>query len=360
MSQDIADTLKAKLNEVAEPAPVSEPAPVEPTPEVTEPAPKPEPEKTGPARDESGKFTKAKAKASAAAEGATANGDPPAPTSADRAKAAETGTPGVYASPPVPAAEPAVTYKPPQAWRPAAREQFGKLPPEVQAEIDRVERETKATIQETAAARKAYQEIQEAYRPFEPVLASLGYTPAAQIAEHSRFTYTMTQGSPQQKAGFIASMINSSGVDLDLINEVLSGQPPPAQQAQPQGVMTEAQLEAWFARKAQAAQQQRAEQEWRSAVQGHEFGADLEKLARAIAQAQGVSPKEAMTLAQGAHPEIGPIMRQREAANAAQGGNASIQRAKLAASSVKSSPATGVGANGASLEIEDLFRANLR
>lgn len=363
--QAIADLMQEKLAGTDTPEPVATP---EPTP-VVEATPTPEPdaiaetpaEKTERARDESGKFAKAgPAKASAAAKGTKANGAT-TPTSTDGAKADGSVVPG---SPPAaePSAPPATTFKPPQSWKPAAREHFGKLPPEVQAEIDRREREFTSGIQEKATQAKAYQEVQETIRPFEADMVAAGYTVPKALQEWAQLSHTMHRGSPQQKAALAAHLINSMGGDdvIDAINAARQGQPVQQQaQQNPQG-FSENQLEAWFQKKAQMAAQQRTQQEWQSAIAADEFGEDVKQLAWAIAQAQRVPPAEAIKLAKLAHPEIGPIMRQREAATAANGGNASVARAKLAASSVRSSPATGVGSNGASLEIEDLLRANLR
>jgi hypothetical protein len=361
--QSVADLFKSKLEETPTETPET---PVEATPVETAPEATPEPQEAKPdrARDESGKFAK---KTSAAASGTKANKEE-TPKSADRAKADAQAVPDATIPPPgvapasVPPTTETQTAKAPQSWRPAVRELYGKIPAEAQAEIERREKEFATNLQESAQARKHFEEIREVIRPYEADMMASGYSVPKALAEWAQLSHTMHRGSPQQKAALAAHLINSMGGDevIDAINAARQGQPMggPQAQRQPAG-MNEQQLEAWFQRKAQAAQMQRRQQEI-TAFRQREFWTDVEPVAMKLLET-GLAKdlEEAFSKAKALDPEIASIERQREAANAAQNGNASVQRAKLAASSVKSSPATGVPANGASLDVEDVFRRNL-
>jgi hypothetical protein len=94
------------------------------------------------ARDKTGRFVKQDAKPAEPDKQAIL---PPA---------AKPAPPGQGAALPVatPAAAPA--FKPPQSWKPTVREHWGALPAEVQAEVDRREREIAKALQESAEASK--------------------------------------------------------------------------------------------------------------------------------------------------------------------------------------------------------------
>lgn len=345
---EILDDLRAAKEEMD--APIEDAPETEPVPESAESAPvEPITPRIEKARDEeSGQFVKA-AKASkksaktAAPEGTTGNGAAK-PTSAARAyttgSAVPSGPPAVAA---VPVVEPTTEepLKPPASLTPLEREHFFKSPREIQQAFIRREREFQAGIQEKTTSAKLGQEIQEAVRPFEADMVASGYTPAKALMEWAQLTHTMHRGSPQQKAALAAHLINAMGGDdvIDAINAARQNQPAAQAMQQPQAP-PEAQWDAWFQQKLRVAAQQKEQFEWQQALEADEFGADIAQLARSIHQATpGMSKQDAIQAARYAHPQVRQVMIQREARERAQASAQSAQRARIAGSSVKSSPA---------------------
>lgn len=96
-------------------------------------------------RDDKGRFAP-KAK-DAAPEQKSLAAPPQAPSTAPAA---------TDAAPPSPAqpSPAAADLRAPSSWKPAAREKWAALPPEIQQEVVRVDREIRQTMQETAAVRR--------------------------------------------------------------------------------------------------------------------------------------------------------------------------------------------------------------
>lgn len=192
-----------------------------------EPAPKPE------ARDEKGRFAP---KAETPSEKPTAapkaaNGAAPTAPPVGQGKAAGAATL------PAPAAEsvpPAPSVKAPQSLTPAAREAFAKADPVLQAEIAKREKEVSRTLQETAQARHYVQQVQASLAPYETIARANGTDAMTWAGGALQMAASLYAGTPAQKAQTIARAIAISGVDLEAINAVLSGQPDPkGQPAQP-------------------------------------------------------------------------------------------------------------------------------
>src|SRR5262249_21204226 len=83
------------------------------------------------------------------------------------------GAPGAAAKPPAePPAGPQL--RAPTSWKPGAREHWGKLPTEVQAEVVRRENEVGRTMQESANARNALSHVQNVLAPYAANIAATG------------------------------------------------------------------------------------------------------------------------------------------------------------------------------------------
>jgi hypothetical protein len=137
----IRDDLAAAMGESTTTTAVPEPAVATSTSEPAKAAPEPVEAEKAPAegRDEKGRFS------------------PKAKPQDIEAKPAETTTEAAKAAPPVPVeAKPVeagaapVPVRAPSSWKPEAREEWAKLPPKVQEEVLRVDREVRKTMQESA------------------------------------------------------------------------------------------------------------------------------------------------------------------------------------------------------------------
>lgn len=332
-----------------------EAAPVE-TPVVeTEAAPEPvEPVEAAPAEDVAteekpradrvrapdGKFAKApKSTQKPAAKASPAPAAPPP---------AVAPSPGASAAAPLEPAKPAAPkVKPPQSWRPDLREKFSALPEEVQAEIDRREREIAQGLQETAPARKFQQDFQQTVAAYAPIL---GNEPVKAIGGLLQSVHALQYGPPLQKAQLVAQIIKGNGVDIQTLAQLLDGQQPAQQPGaiDPESLLQQAEQRVMQRMQAQQQQQvqTKAQQEFAEFVASGkaEFLEDVKpQMGRLLQAGLAKNLEEAYNAAVKLNPQVYAVVQQREAAKQANAATASTQRARAASVSVKSQPA-GVSA----------------
>lgn len=340
----------AEIDEAFAEKPEIAPEPVEAAPE---PAPEPveaaEPtetaeEKPARTRDEHGRFAKTEGEKPAKMKAETE----PKPNG----KAAEIPKPPAPVTSQTPAPEPGPTslaMKAPQAWKPQAREEWAKVPASVQAEVQRREREVDAALKESAEARKSWAQMQQTIAPYAPILQAEGLHPVSAINDALQFATAMRTAPPGHKAQMLATLVRTFGVPIDALDAALAGQPvpegagapPPQMQQQNVAQLVQQQISAM----AERAAQERARHELESFTSTAEF-MDHEPFKRFVglvledAASRGVAMtlRQAYDYAVGVHPDTAPVVRQREEAKRAATQNGATQRAKIAASSVKSSP----------------------
>lgn len=308
---------------------------LEPQEPATEPQEAPEPE---PAPDDS-------AEPGAPQEGAEEPGE-----GAEPKEEGEPEPPPAAEGEPEPKADPAPELRAPQSWKPSVREHWGKLPPDVQQEVLRREREIGRSLQETADARQFREGFQRAIQPYEGMLRGEGKEPLAAVGELLQVSQALRTAPPVHKAQLVASMIQTFGVPVEAIANALDGVP---QQGQPQAAQQPphdprfdqflASLEQQKAAQARAQQEEMATELSRFA-EGKEFFEDLKPYMADIldvAARRGVSLslEDAYTRAVQMHPDVSAVVKQREAAQAATATTAATQRSRNAATSVKSTPA---------------------
>lgn len=253
-----------------------------------------------------------------------------------------------------PAAAPLEAFKPPQSWKPAAREQFAKLPPEVQAEVARLDRETVGVLRESANARRFAESFQQVVGPHAAAIQAEGGNPL-QTVQSLLQTAQALRGPG--RAQVVANIMRQFGVSEDALVRALEGQAP-AQGGQeaPPGQYRDPRVDQLF-NHLQAAHQQRQEatstrahQDVATFGEKAEFLEDVRPhmaalLADAGQRGQAMTLEDAYDAACWANKEIRAILQQREAAKAANASQASTQRARQASSSIRTQPASG-GAAG--------------
>lgn len=330
-------------NDDAEPAPAAEapqatPEAEAPTPEESAPAPE------GRARDEKGRFVP---------KAAVGTPSPAEPKEAPGGVAPDPAPIGT--TPPAPVVE---SLKAPQSWRAAEREAFGKAPREVQEAAIRREREVQGVLNDSAEARKLADAFHRTVAPYEALMRQSGATHPLQAVDRLLQTaYALNTGTIQQRAQTIAGIVQQYlGADEAAANalnaawESLRSKPgTQSTTLDPQMLVQQAKQE--LARELAASRQQQA---WReSAAEMEKFKANAEFLADVkedmadileMASRRGVelSLEDAYKKACTLHPEVSRVMQQREASKQAATPNGATQRAKAAASSVKSSPGAGL------------------
>ena len=250
--------------------------------------------------------------------------------------------------PPIEAALQPAAEKAPASWRPAVREHWAKLPPEVQVEVTKRERETAVALQESAGARRLAEQVQQVTAPYMPFLRAEGVEPLQAINSLLSHAQVLRQGTPEVKGKAIAQWIQQFGVPLEAINAALPGAQPGASPTSPPTIDPRAiaqQVRQDLLQERQVFEQQRQAQVVQDFVASpqHEFIGEVREdmadlLDGAARRGVALSLDEAYSRACRAHPEVSKIMQQREAARASETARAATQRTRAASSSIRSQP----------------------
>jgi len=264
-------------------------------------------------------------------------------------------------APAVPAAPaaPDLYAKPPQSWKPGAREAWGSLPPDVRAEVHRREREAHHAVQQGAQARQVYEHIGQLSQRYAPALQAEGVDVMRAAANLMDLSSRLRFGTKPEKAALAARIIRSYDVDVEALADALDAHAQQRQQGQPapqQGNFQDPRVDQLLAQLGQAKQerQQRAAQQMATEVET--FGASkefFEDVREDMADMMEVANKRGIDLSMdqayerccSLRPEIAKVLEARK--NAAAAGNAvqSTQRARAASSSVRGTP-SGVSTPG--------------
>jgi hypothetical protein len=305
-------------------------------------------------RDEKGRFAKAAEKP-----------DEKAPPAADKPPEPAKATPAEVKPPEPATAKPEAPAfakegaRPPQSWKPAVREKFATLPPEVQEEVVRVDREVRKTMQDSAEARQNYQRFREVFAPAEPLLRAQNVDPVAFTSSAVQTAMALAAGTQAIKAQALVQLIKTYGVDIQALDAALTQSmghaPPPGSPGVPVGPYQDPRVDELLRSIEQAKSLQARQLEERARaeiakVENEEFFEDVradmaDLLDLAARRGVALTPQEAYRRATLLHPEVSKVLEQREAAKQAANPNGSTQRARAAAASVKGSPA-GPDLNG--------------
>jgi hypothetical protein len=314
---------------------VPEPAPVEPEGAPAESS-------SGPARDSGGRF-RPKAQKESAQEPAKPNGvDSPEPTAAREAASPD-------APQPAATGEVAPVLRAPQSWKPALREKWAGIDPDVRSEIVRRERETATALQERAEATKEYARYQDTVRPYEAFIRGAGSEPLETVQKMLQTAVMLRTAPAQTKARGVASLIREHGIDIQMLNAELfgpDGQAAPVTQGQQ---FQDPRVDELLAKLNQAEENRtgslmrEASSRLESFSETHEFFEDVrmdmaDLMELAAKRGVALTEEQAYARACAADPDISKILEQRRAAQTATTSQEATQRAKIAASSVRSSP----------------------
>ena len=189
-----------------------------------------EPQEKPRARDEAGKFAKVE-KVNADAEIGKESAPPQTPEAA-----------------PVAEAQPAAVADPndraPSSWKPAAREQWAKLPPDIRAEVLRRETESHQGFAQIKPDIEFGKAMRQAVDPFRAMIEAEGSTPDRAVAGLFKTAALLRTGSPDMKASEVAKIIQGYGIPLDRLNAYLTGEAAP--QAQPQQEFRDPRFDAYL------------------------------------------------------------------------------------------------------------------
>jgi len=249
--------------------------------------------------------------------------------------------------------------KAPAGWTPKLRESWSKVPAEVQAQINAREKEMSASMANTSEARTTHDRMAKLGQSFAPIMAAEGLSDPVEAAEGLFNTVSqLRMGSPTQKAKVIADLINSYGVDISTLDDLIVGNAPAdAPNAEVERLIDQRMEPLNQVMQMLNQQQQQkgadskvqAEQEVKAFAENAEFLGDVRmEMANIIdyagSQGRKMGMKEAYDTAIAMNPEIQQVIAQRKIT----GGNAALTAKHTAASSISGrKTGTGNAANGA-------------
>lgn len=299
------------------------------------------------ARDEKGRFAPKEKTSKTAAPAQGAASPPTQPRAGAATSTVAPPVPGVQATT-GPAAAITETLKAPQSWRPDERELWAKVPAEVQRVIDRREREAAEAVRDSRPAKEFHGQFQQMLAPYAGLLASQGAQPLQAIGSLLQTSAALHMAPPVQKAQLVAQLIKNFGVPIDALDAALSGQAPTQTPGQQQSVDPTAiaqqvrqQLMTEMQQQRQQAEAQKHQAALAKFAETHEFLDDLrEPMSKLLEAGLANDFEDAYNKAASLDPHVSKVLQQRAEAQRANASQASTQRAKAAASSVRSQPAS--------------------
>ena len=246
----------------------------------------------------------------------------------------------------------------PVSWTPAAREHWGEIPPPARAEILKREQDIARGLQQASGHKRIADEYYRTIAPFQQYIQAANSTPSQAITQLMMTASQLTAGSPTKKAEVVKNIIAEYGVDITMLDNMLAGEPVPDDPNAPllQSIQQElAPIKDFMGTVQQSQQAQAAEVNEEAATElaafqtSHsEFYEDLREdmadlMELAANRGRAMTLEQAYTHAANAHPEIGPIMKQRAAAEAGKIDAQAAASKRAAASSIRGSANSGGG-----------------
>jgi len=260
----------------------------------------------------------------------------------------------------------AKTEKAPASWTPAARENWSKIPAAAQAQITKREQQMSKYMQDTAPAKNFIKSFQKTIEPYQNAMMAAGVKdPMQVVGALMNNDNILRNGDTQTKADLVASMINKFGVDIETLDNILTGQPAPEQNTGGNHVQDMIRKEmAPFHNMMQQQEvnrqnehhqiQQNAANEVQSFAHSNEFLNDVrgdmaDLLDMAASRGQAMTMQEAYDKACALNPDISKVMDDRKILQNSQ----NAMQKRNAASSVTGAPGGSGGSSSAGSSLRD-------
>lgn len=118
--------------------------------------------------------------------------------------------------------EPSEDLKAPASWKPAAREHWNSLKPDVKREILRREGDIQKGLQQASQHKKVAEEYYHTIQPYQGIIRAAGATPSQAISTMFDTAMQLTFGNPKQKAQKVREIIENYSVDIETLDMVLA------------------------------------------------------------------------------------------------------------------------------------------
>lgn len=250
--------------------------------------------------------------------------------------------------------QPGNEVKAPQSWTPAEREHWGKMPPEAQRAVQRRELEVQQALSRSADSRKFQDSFVRTVQPYAHLIRAQNSTPLQAVNNLMQTAAGLTTGTQPQKAAILAEIIQNYGIDIQVLDDVLSKRPVQQQGSAPAALPPQvaealrpihqfmSQAEQQRAQHIQQVQQQAEEVVSQVADKLPYFDDLRDDMADLMEVAAGrgktMTLEQAHAMAVNMNPEIKKILDQRARAARLRQDPNKINRARKAGASIKGAP----------------------
>lgn len=131
-------------------------------------------------------------------------------------------TPKLGALEPKAPAQLAAELKAPASWKADLRESWKALPPAVQSEVIRRERENDARMQEHAGTRKFAERFQQITDPYRAFIEAEGADPLNAFHDYLKTATMLRMGAPLDKARLVAGLVQQYQIPLQALDAYLA------------------------------------------------------------------------------------------------------------------------------------------
>jgi len=260
------------------------------------------------------------------------------------------------------------SIKAPIDWGPEEREQWSKIPRNLQEKVMSREKELNTLMQTTVDARKTHGDFEQLSNKYGSVLSGvIGDTPMEAVGNLFNTVANLRMGSTIQKAQIIADLITDFGVDVSTLDSAIVGAAPPAgqqQNADIEAIVAQrmAPFEAQMGQQKALETQQETQRQDAAMSEVQEFAKDAEFLADVrndmadlidMTSKRGgtITMKQAYDKACMLNPQIQAVLTQRAQHKVLTGNKNSIASKREAASSISGSRVgNGAGVEGSMRE----------
>lgn len=249
------------------------------------------------------------------------------------------------------------TDRAPGSWKPAIRELWSQIPKEARDEIRQRELHLEQTLTQTATMRKFATDFANMVSPYQHLIRSQGSTPLQAVNNLMQTAAGLAGGNPQQRAEIVAQIMSNYGVDVQLLDKILTQtyNPQTAQYNQQQNSAPPPWAQpifAWMQRAENQQQQYEAQQRAQAeieikAMEAEPFFEDLRDDIADIMEISAnrgriISMKEAYQKAVQLNPEISKLVAKSKPAvqqqNSVSQAAATLARARKAAKTISGAP----------------------
>jgi hypothetical protein len=270
-----------------------------------------------------------------------------------------------------PAPQPGVTteaLKAPQSWKATTREKWTNIPADVQQEIIRREREVSTALSRAAESTRPWEPLANVFQKHGSFVQSQGVAPHVIVDNLLQTAQALQHPDPSARASILAHLVRDFRIPIEALADALD-KAPQAQATAPQHLdprAIAAQVRQEITRDFQAQREQVAAQKAQEQIEKFsekaEFFNDVRQRVGVLMHAAhqdglALTLEQAYDAACKMDPQISAVLEQRAKAQQANALNASTQRARNAASSVRGQPTGGSNSPQSGNSLRDTIEA---